>query len=134
MDLKELGERFVVARRYVPPKTDGMLAVGEISHFGSSDFQSRVTHYCYAYNTQVAVVEADPITGEVKVLRVVSANDVGKVLNRQAIEGQIHGGVAMGMGYALSEQFVVENGINLTDTLYKCRIPALIKPRDHLCD
>jgi CO/xanthine dehydrogenase Mo-binding subunit len=123
MDLKELGERFVVARRYVPPKTDGMLAVGEASRFGSSDFQSRATHYCYAYNTQVAVIEADPRTGEVKVLRVVSANDVGKILNRQAIEGQIHGGVVMGLGYALSEQYVVENGINLTDSLYKCRIP-----------
>jgi aldehyde oxidoreductase len=124
MDLKELGEQFVVARRYVPPQTDGMLAVGESSHYGKPDFKSRVTHYCYAYNTQVAVVEADPNTGEVKVLRVISANDVGKILNRQAIEGQIHGGVVMGLGYALSEQFIVENGINLTDTLYKCRIPS----------
>jgi len=124
MDLKELGERFVVARRYVPPQTDGMLAVGQASHYGKPDFKSRVTHFCYAYNTQVAIVEADPNTGEVRVLRVISANDVGKILNRQAIEGQIHGGVVMGLGYALSEQFVVENGINLTDTLYKCRIPG----------
>jgi CO/xanthine dehydrogenase Mo-binding subunit len=124
MDLKELGERFVVARRYVPPQTDGMLAVGEASHYGKPDFKSRVTHFCYAYSTQVAVVEADPNTGEVKVVRVISANDVGKILNRQAIEGQIHGGVVMGVGYALSEQFIVENGINLTDTLYKCRIPT----------
>jgi CO/xanthine dehydrogenase Mo-binding subunit/aerobic-type carbon monoxide dehydrogenase small subunit (CoxS/CutS family) len=133
MDLKELGERFVVSRRYVPPKTDGMLAVGETSRYGKSDFKSRVTHFCYAYNTQVAVVEADPHTGEVKVLKVVSANDVGKILNRQAIEGQIHGGVVMGLGYALSEQFVVENGINLTDSLYKCRIPTADQAPEITC-
>jgi aldehyde oxidoreductase len=133
LDLKELGERFVVGRRYTPPKTDGMLAVGEVSRYGSSDFRSRVTHFCYAYNTQVAVVEADPGTGEVKVLHIISANDVGKILNRQAIESQIHGGVVMGLGYALSEQFIVENGINLTDTLYKCHIPSAEQAPDITC-
>jgi CO/xanthine dehydrogenase Mo-binding subunit len=124
LPLEELGKRFVVETRYTPPGTDQMLPPGEKSRFGKPDFKSRVTHYCYAYNTQVAVIEADPKTGEVTVLQVISANDVGKVLNRQAIEGQIHGGVVMGLGYALSEQFIVENGINLTDTLYKCRIPT----------
>ena len=133
MDLKELGERFVSAQRFVPPKTDGMLAVGEASRYGRSDFRSRVTHFCYAYSTQVAVVEADPATGEVKVLRVISANDVGKILNRQAIEGQIHGGVVMGLGYALSEQFVVDKGINLTDTLYKCHIPSADQAPEITC-
>lgn len=110
-----------------------MLAVGEMSHYGSPDFKSRVTHFCYAYNTQVAVVEADPGTGEVKVLHVISANDVGKILNRQAIEGQIHGGVVMGLGYALSEQFLVENGINLTDTLYKCHLPSADQAPEITC-
>ena len=78
-----------------------------------------VTHVCYAYNTQVAIVEVFPETGEVKVLKIISATDVGKVLNRTAIEGQIEGGAMMGVGFALSEEFIVENGINLTDTLHK---------------
>ena len=133
VDLSELGERFVVARRYVPPKTDGMLEAGEASRYGKPDFRSRVTHFCYAYNTQVAIVEADSKTGEVKVLHVISANDVGKILNRQAIEGQIHGGVVMGLGYALSEQFVVEKGINLTDTLHKCRLPTADQTPEITC-
>jgi len=120
--LAELGERFVVERRYSPPPTAPLLE-GEASHYGLPDFQSRPTHWCYAYNTQVAVVEVDPDTGEVKVLTVVSANDVGKAIHRQAIEGQIHGGVMMGLGYALSEEFVVEQGINRTDSLHKCRVP-----------
>jgi CO/xanthine dehydrogenase Mo-binding subunit len=121
--LAELGERFVVEHRYTPPRSAPLLE-GETSHYGQPDFESRPTHWCYAYNTQVAVVEADPTTGEVKVLAVVSANDVGKIINRQAIEGQIHGGVMMGLGYALSEGFVVEQGINLTDSLHKCRMPT----------
>jgi CO/xanthine dehydrogenase Mo-binding subunit len=133
VDLSDLGERFMVARRYAPPKTDGMLGVGEVSRYGTPDFRSRMTHFCYAYNTQVAIVEADPRTGEVRVLHVVSANDVGNILNRQAIEGQIHGGVVMGMGYALSERFVVEEGINLTDTLYKCRIPTADQTPEITC-
>mgnify|MGYP001610531846 CR=1 FL=1 len=60
-------------------------------------------------------------------LKIVSANDVGKAINRQAIEGQIHGGVMMGLGFALSEQFVVENGFNLTDSLHKCRVPFALQ-------
>jgi CO/xanthine dehydrogenase Mo-binding subunit/aerobic-type carbon monoxide dehydrogenase small subunit (CoxS/CutS family) len=121
--LGELGERFVVERRYTPPRSAALLE-GEASHLGQSDFESRPTHWCYAYNTQVAVVEVDTTSGEVRVLTVISANDVGKIINRQAIEGQIHGGVMMGLGYALSEEFVVERGINLTDSLHKCRLPT----------
>jgi aldehyde oxidoreductase len=121
--LAELGERFVVERRYTPPRSAPLLE-GEVSHYGQPDFESRPTHWCYAYNTQVAVVEVDQTTGEVSVLTVISANDVGKIINRQAIEGQIHGGVMMGLGYALSEEFVVEQGINRTDSLHKCRVPT----------
>jgi aldehyde oxidoreductase len=121
--LADLSERFIVERRYTPPRSAPLLE-GEASHYGQPDFESRPTHWCYAYNTQVAIVEVDPATGEVKVLNIISANDVGKILNRQAIEGQIHGGVMMGLGYALSEEFVVEAGINRTDSLHKCRLPT----------
>jgi len=134
LPLSDLGERFVVERRYTPPQTDGMLPVGEASHYGQPGFKSRLTHFCYAYNTQVAVVEADPVTGEVEVLTIISANDVGKILNRQAIEGQIQGGVVMGLGYALSEQFLVEKGINLTDSLYQCRIPNADQVPEIICE
>jgi aldehyde oxidoreductase len=125
LDLKSLGNNFyTVRKRYSAPHTDGLLPLGEASHFGQDDFRSRITHFCYAYSTQVAVVEADPETGAVKVLKLISVNDVGKILNRQAVEGQIEGGVMMGIGYALSEQFIVENGVNLTDTLEKTGLPG----------
>ncbi len=120
--LTRLGERFVVEEIYSAPPSAPLLK-GETSHYGKPGFETRPTHWCYAYNTQVAVVEVNEASGEVKVLTVVSANDVGKAINRSAIEGQIHGGVMMGLGFALSEQFVVEQGVNLTDSLHKCRLP-----------
>lgn len=123
IELGQMGRKFVVEREYNPSETAALLE-DEPSHYGKPGFESRATHYCYAYNTQVAVVEVNIKTGEVKVLTVISANDLGRVLNRTVVEGQIHGGVVMGLGYALSEEYIVEDGINQTDTLRKCRIPS----------
>jgi CO/xanthine dehydrogenase Mo-binding subunit len=123
IQLAELGDEFVVEKRYTSPPTDQLLE-GQASHYGEADFKSRVTHVMYSYTTQVAVVEVDPETGEASVLKIISACDVGKALNPQIVKGQIEGGAMMGLGYALSESYVVERGINLTDTLNKARIPA----------
>lgn len=73
----------------------------------------------YAYSAAVSEVEVDCETGEVKVKRVTSAHDLGKVINPQTAEGQIEGGIAQALGYALIEDLVVEKGIqknpNFTD-------------------
>ncbi len=63
----------------------------------------------YAWATQACEVEVDTMTGIVRLLKVTGAHDVGRVLNRLGIEGQIEGGMVMGMGYALTENLVVEN-------------------------
>jgi xanthine dehydrogenase molybdenum-binding subunit len=63
----------------------------------------------YAWATQVCEVEVDTATGIVRLLKVTGAHDVGRVLNRLGIEGQVEGGVVMGMGYALTENLLVEN-------------------------
>ncbi|WP_332670933.1 xanthine dehydrogenase family protein molybdopterin-binding subunit [Aromatoleum sp.] len=65
----------------------------------------------YAWATQVVEVEIDTDTGIVKMTKVTGAHDVGRVLNRLGIEGQIEGGVVMGQGYALTENLIVENGV-----------------------
>ncbi|HUW36979.1 MAG TPA: xanthine dehydrogenase family protein molybdopterin-binding subunit [Rhodocyclaceae bacterium] len=65
----------------------------------------------YAWATQVVEVEVDTETGVVRMTRVTGAHDVGRVLNRLGIEGQIEGGVVMGQGYALTENLLVENGV-----------------------
>jgi len=64
----------------------------------------------YAFATQIAEVEVDLETGVVKVLRMTAAHDIGRVINRMGAEGQVHGGIVMGLGYALSEELQVEAG------------------------
>ena len=64
----------------------------------------------YAYATQAAIVEVDTATGEVKVLKVIAAHDVGRAINPRIIEGQMHGSCSMGQGYALTEGCPTENG------------------------
>jgi len=65
----------------------------------------------YAWATQVAEIEVDTRTGIVRLLKITGAHDVGRVINRLGIEGQIEGGVVMGQGYALTENLVVEGGV-----------------------
>ena len=79
----------------------------------------------YAYTAQVAVVEVDESTGEVKVLKIIAVHDVGRALNPSKIEGQLEGSCLMGLGYALSEQYRVVKGQHLTNNLGLCRIPSI---------
>jgi CO/xanthine dehydrogenase Mo-binding subunit len=67
-------------------------------------------HFCYGYVAQAVEVEVDVTTGEVAVVNVISVNDVGRAINRQQIEAQIEGCVAQAIGYALTEDFRIENG------------------------
>jgi len=64
----------------------------------------------YAFGTQGAEVEVDTETGEVKILRMVAAHDVGKVLNPPGLKGQIYGALAQGIGYALYEELKSDKG------------------------
>ncbi|MFC1850156.1 xanthine dehydrogenase family protein molybdopterin-binding subunit [candidate division CSSED10-310 bacterium] len=65
----------------------------------------------YSYATIVAEVEVDVETGEVTVLKLFSAHDMGKAINPQQVEGQIEGGAIQGFSYALMEDIVHEHGI-----------------------
>lgn len=117
VSLRELGGAFSAEFRSFPPKTDGFLEKGKKSAYGNEEFTSRRTYFAYAYGLQAAWVAVEPETGKVKVLKVLTVGDVGRVLNRRAVEGQQQGGVVMGIGYALSETFKTDKGQNLTRTL-----------------
>jgi xanthine dehydrogenase molybdenum-binding subunit len=64
----------------------------------------------YSHAVHVAEITVDVLSGEIKVEMVWSVQDVGRVINRNGIEGQIEGGIAMGLGYALSEELRIEEG------------------------
>ena len=60
----------------------------------------------YVYATQIAEVDVDDETGEVDVLRIVAAHDCGTPINPMLVEGQIEGGISMGLGFALQEEML----------------------------
>ena len=64
----------------------------------------------YVFAVQIADVEVDTETGEVEVLKITAVHDCGTAINPLLTEGQVEGGVAMGLGYGLMEQMVLENG------------------------
>ena len=72
----------------------------------TSDKPNPVSHLAYSYSAQVAEIGEDG-----KVSRITAACDAGRIINMTATEGQIEGGVLMGMGFALTENFRIENGI-----------------------
>jgi len=80
-------------------------------------------YYPYTFGTQLAEVEVDIETGEVKVLRIIAAHNVGKAIHPENVLGQIYGGIAMGLGMGLTEHFEIKEGIPLTINFNKYRIP-----------
>jgi CO/xanthine dehydrogenase Mo-binding subunit/aerobic-type carbon monoxide dehydrogenase small subunit (CoxS/CutS family) len=71
----------------------------------------------YGFAAQIAEVEVDMELGTVKVRRMVAAHDVGRAINPTQVEGQIHGGIAQGLGMALMEEYVPGRSENLHDYL-----------------
>jgi CO/xanthine dehydrogenase Mo-binding subunit len=99
------GGRVLVAEAFYDPPTSML----------DKDLHGNVSA-TYGFAAQAALVDVDPDTGTVEVRRIASAHDVGRALNPAAAEGQIHGGIHMGLGYALCEKLVVEDGHVLSAT------------------
>jgi carbon-monoxide dehydrogenase large subunit len=93
------------------------------------DFEASAYHHVptvtYASAVHVAQVEVDPGTGYVRLLKYVVAHDCGKVINPTIVEGQVHGGVAQGVGGALFEEMAYDGeGQLLTGTLLDYLVPS----------
>ncbi|MFQ5410264.1 MAG: molybdopterin cofactor-binding domain-containing protein, partial [Anaerolineales bacterium] len=82
-------------------------------------------HFAFGFGTQAALVEVDIKTGETRVLKVIAANDVGRVINPLALQGQVEGSISMGYGMALQENFVMEEGQVKSDSLFKIKLPTI---------
>jgi CO/xanthine dehydrogenase Mo-binding subunit len=74
-----------------------------------------VPYSTYAFASQLILLTVDTLTGEVSIDRVFAAHDVGKAIHPENVKGQICGGVAMGIGYALMEEFVPGQTISMKD-------------------
>jgi len=82
-------------------------------------------HFAFSFAAQAAQVEVNLDNGEVRVLHIISANDVGKAINPLGLQGQVEGGVVMGLGHALMEEFVVREGKVISDRMAKYQIPHI---------
>ena len=112
--MKEDGLEPKAAFEYWAPKTQPLGTGGEM-------------HFAYSFAAQAVEVEVNIETGQVQVMRVITANDVGKAINPLGLQGQVEGGVIMGLGHALTEEFIVENGYIVTDYLARYRMPSIIQ-------
>ncbi len=81
--------------------------------------------FAYGYVAEAASVEVDTETGAVRILDVICANDVGRVVNPQGVRGQIEGGIVQAAGYAILEDFRQEGGEVQTGLLSTYLIPGI---------
>jgi xanthine dehydrogenase molybdenum-binding subunit len=93
------GGRILMGQAFYDPPTQML----------DKDFRGNVS-VTYAFAAQAALVEVEEASGKIQVLRVASAHDVGRALNPVGCEGQIEGGIHMGLGYALTEELRLEEG------------------------
>jgi xanthine dehydrogenase molybdenum-binding subunit len=82
-------------------------------------------HFAFSFAAQAAEVEVDLDTGEVRVLDMIAAHDIGRAINPLALQGQIEGGMIMALGHAITEEFIVEDGYVFTDYLARYKMPSI---------
>lgn len=105
----------------LPEQTDGSVLSGSGTYDPPTtplDAQGQGTPYAtYGFAAQIALADVNLEFGTVKVRRITAAHDVGKAINPTLVEGQIHGGIAQGLGLALMEEFIPGRTENLHDYL-----------------
>jgi aldehyde oxidoreductase len=114
--LREENRTLRVDTTYTPPPTYALQP-------GPPSDQARFVAFTYA--TQAAIVDVDLASGEVAVRKIIAAHDVGRAINPSGVKGQIEGSCVMGLGYALSEELILDQGRLVTDTLAKVGIPTI---------
>ncbi len=110
--MREQGQEAKVRFHYAAPKTQPLGTGGDM-------------HFAFSYATQAALVEVDMETGAVTVVKVIAANDVGRAINPRMLEGQVEGGIAMGMGNCLTEEYIMEEGVPWSTLLARYKMPSI---------
>lgn len=110
---REHGKTFIAEAFYDPP-----------TEMQNREYQGNIS-VTYGFGTQGAEVEVDLETGQVRVLKIVAAHDVGRAINPMLLEGQLEGGISMGIGYALLEKLIIENGEVMNPTFLDYKLPTV---------
>jgi carbon-monoxide dehydrogenase large subunit len=119
MPIREMAEKSYFSAKDIPPELNPGF---EVTAFYDPKYGS------FAAGAHIAVVDVDPQTGDVKIVRYVAAEDVGTMINPAVVEGQIIGGIAQGIGEALLEELVYDDaGQPRTMTLADYLIPSALE-------
>lgn len=89
-------------------------------------------NFAYGYVAEAVELEVDIETGQIRLLRVICADDVGQAVNPQLVEGQIQGAVVQAAGYAILENFVQQDGDVLTKGFSTYLIPTVLDIPDQV--
>ncbi len=117
------GERPARARvQYRPPSTTPL----------DKETTAGRPNYAYGYAAQAVEVDVDTLTGLVRVTRVISVHDVGKAVNKQLVEGQVEGCLAQALGYALLEDFQMQDGKVITPYFSTYLLPTALDMPDEI--
>ncbi|KOR23794.1 xanthine dehydrogenase molybdenum-binding subunit XdhA [Clostridium sp. L74] len=94
----------------------------------TSDLTVKVKNNAIVYGATFVEVEVDIRTGKIKILDIYNIHDSGKILNRKLAEGQVHGGVSMALGFALSEKFIIneKTGAIINNNLLHYKLPTIM--------
>lgn len=109
---KETGVETEVEYEYWAPKTQPLGTGGDM-------------HVAFGFAAQAALIELDPETATVRVVKIIGAHDVGRAINPLTLEGQIEGGIVMCMGNALTEHYVMDQGQPWTNVMARYKIPSI---------
>lgn len=116
-------ERPAIGRyQYKPPKTTPY----------DKETGECIPNFSYGYAAEAVEAEIDPETGEVHLVKVICADDVGKAINPQLVVGQIEGAIVQAAGYGLMENFIQENGFVKTSQLSTYLIPTVLDIPDEI--
>ena len=119
--IEMMNERLTLDLSHLPPDADGFALRGEGRYDPPTtalDASGQGIPYAsFAFAAQCALVEVDIELGTVKVLHMIAAHDVGRAINPDLVVGQIHGGIAQGLGLALMEDYIPGRTDNLHDYL-----------------
>ena len=112
----------IASYQYLPPPTEPYDTVTGTTR----------PNFAYGYVAEAATVEVDTETGALRILEVVCADDVGRVVNPQGVRGQIEGGVVQAAGYAILEDFREDGGRVQTSLLSNYLIPGVLDIPDRV--
>jgi CO/xanthine dehydrogenase Mo-binding subunit len=119
------GRTFEQETFYVAPQTYPVPDYVDSEPRPGQDPEETQLHFAYCFGAQAVIVAVEVETDKVEVLKVISASDVGEPINPQGIKGQIEGGIVMGMGYGLSEEFRLEAGRPMTVSYGRLGLPRI---------